>query len=305
MKRWRDVLAEAAHRHGVVTRRALLDAGLSEGGVDRLVADGRLVVLSPGSYQIAGSPDCLQARVLGVIDSLDGQAWASHRTAARLHGVKVHGPAGVIDILRLNGLSARHAGVQVHRTTRLLAHHVTMVDRVPVTTVPRTIFDLARRTGPKVLDRAVEHALRDRLCTVGSLYRVLAEMGGRGRPGTVKMRNVLVARGRDYIPTKSDMELVGRALLDDVPGIEWEVPMSDERGFIRSVDGRVAAAHLVVEFDGRTFHGRPADVDRDAAEDARLVVLGNVVQRLTWADLTVRAEATRALIDRLVQGGAA
>lgn len=174
-----------------------------------------------------------------------------------------------------------------------------------MTTVPRTIFDLARRTGPMVLDRAVEDALRHRLCTIGSLYRVLAELGGRGRPGTVKMRNVLVARGRDYRPTKSDMELVGRALLHDVPGIEWEVPMTDEQGFIRSVDARVAHAGLVVELDGRRYHGQPSDVARDAAEDARLVAAGNVVHRLTWADLTVRADATRALVDRLVRGGAA
>lgn len=156
-----------------------------------------------------------------------------------------------------------------------------------------------------VLDRAVEDALRHRLCTIGSLYRVLAELGGRGRPGTVKMRNVLVARGRGYRPTKSDMELVGRALLGDVPGIEWEVQMFDEQGFVRSVDARVAHARLVVELDGRTYHGQPSAIDRDAAEDARLVAAGNVVHRLTWADLTLRAEATRALIDRLVRGGAA
>ena len=81
--------------------------------------------------------------------------------------------------------------------------------------------------------------------------------------------------------------------------------LRDEQGFIRSVDGRVAHAHLVVEFDSRRFHGQPSDVARDADEDARLVALGNVVQRLTWDDLTVRADATRALIERLVAGGAA
>ena len=180
-----------------------------------MVTDGRLVVLGPGSYRVGGAPDCLEARVLGVIESLDGQAWASHRTAA-------------------------------------------------------------------VLDRAIEEALRARLCTIGSLYRVLAELGGRGRPGTVKMRSALATRGLDHRPTKSDLELIGRALLADLPGIEWEVPMADEQGFIRSIDARVAHAHLVVEFDGRAFHSRPEDVERDAAEAARLIALGNVVLRLTW-----------------------
>ncbi len=305
MKRWKDVLGEASRRHGVVTRRGLLAAGLSEGAVDRLVADGRLVVITAGAYRAAGAPDTLQSRVLGVVETLEGQAWASHRTAAVLHGIEVHGPPGAIDLVRPYGTSARRAGVQVHRSTRLLEHHVTVVDGVPVTSVSRTLFDLARRTGPRVLDRAVERALRNRLCTVGSLYRVVAELGGRGRPGTAKMREVLDRRGRGYVPTKSDLELVGRALLAEVPGIRWEVPMTDEQGFIRSVDGRIAHIGLVVEFDGTAFHSQPEDVARDAAEDARLVALGNVVQRLTWADLTVRADATRALIDRLVDAGAA
>ncbi len=305
MTSWDDLLRRAEARHGVVTRGELVAAGLSEGQVARLMGSGRLVRLGPSSYRLGGAPDCLEARVLGVLADLGGTAWASHRTAAALHGIKVHGPAGSIDITRPYGASANRGSVIVHRSTRVLDHHVMVVRQVPVTTVPRTIFDLARRTGPTVLDRAVEQALRDRLCTIGSLYRVLAELGGRGRPGTVKMRNVLARRGRDYVPTKSDMELVGRALLHDVPGIEWEVPMSDEQGFIRSVDGRVAHTRLVVELDGRRFHGQPSDVERDAAEDARLVAAGNVVQRLTWADLTVRADATRALIDRLVQGGAA
>jgi predicted transcriptional regulator of viral defense system len=302
---WSAVIDRAERKHGVVTRDELLAGGFSEGQVGRLTGDGRLVRIGPSTFRLGGVPDSYEARVLGAILDLGGTAWASHRTAARIHGIRAHGSAGVIDITRPHTTSANRGAVHVHRSTRVLDHHVTVVRQVPVTTVPRTIFDLARRTGPKVLDRAVEQALRDRLCTVGSLYRVLAEMGGRGRPGTVKMRNVLAERGLGYKPTKSDMELVGRALLHDVPGIEWEVPMSDEQGFIRSVDGRVARAGLVVAFDGRRFHSQPSDARADAAEDARLVAAGNVVQRLMWEDLTVRADATRALIDRLVHGGAA
>lgn len=289
----------------MITRDHLLAAGLSEGQIGRLTSEGRLVRLGPSTFRLGGAPDCFEARVLGAILDLGGTAWASHRTAAQMHGIPVHGPAGVIDITRPHTTSANRGAVHVHRSTRVLDHHVMVVRRVPVTTVPRTLFDLAWRTGPNVLDRAVEQALRHRLCTVGSLYRILAELGGRGRPGTVKMRNVLATRGLDYVPTKSDLELVGRALLADVPGIEWEVPFSDEQGFIRSVDSWVGHAHLIVEFDGREFHSQPSDLRRDAEEDARLVALGNVVQRLTWADLTVRADATRALIERLIHGGAA
>lgn len=300
---WTSVTTRASSRHGVVSYDEVLAAGFSKGQVETMVRCGRLVPIGPSAWRIGGVPDSLEARVLGVLLGLEGDAWASHRTAGRLGGIRVHGPADVIDITRPYGASARRGSVHIHRSTLVPAHHVTTVRGVPVTTVPRTLFDLARRTGPRGLDRMVEEALRDRLCTVGSLHRVLAELGGRGRPGTRKMRAALESRDVDYIPTSSELTAVGRAVVADVPGIEWEVPMSDERGFIRQVDALVRHARVVVEFDGARFHGQPSDVASDAEGDARLTAAGYVVERCTWTALTRRPEATRAVIDRLVGAG--
>lgn len=297
--------ARAEQRHGVVSLRDALAAGHSKGQVETMVRQGRLVPIGSSAWRLAGVPDSLEARVLGVVLGLDGDVWASHRTAARLWRLRVHGPAGVIDITRPYGASAKRGSVHTHRSTFVPEHHVTTVRGVPVTTVPRTLFDLARHTGPRLLDRAIEEALRARLCTIGGLHRVLAELGGRGRPGTRKMRAALGSRDVDYVPTSSELTAVGRAVMASVPGIEWEVPMSDERGYIRQVDALVRHARVVLEFDGDRFHGQPSDVTSDAEGDARLTATGHVVQRCGWIALTRRPDTTRALVDRLVESGVA
>ncbi len=305
MTDWGQLRAVAERRHGVVTTADLHAAGLSRRQVGAWSSRGRLVDIGPGVWRIAGTPDSFESQVLGAILGLDDDAWASHVTAARLWGLRLHGPLGAIELTRLYGCSTTRGAVRLHRSTLVPGHHVTVHRGVPVTTVPRTLFDLARRASPRLLDRAIEEALRSRLCTVGALHRVAIELGGRGRPGTRKMRTALESRGVDYIPTSSELTAVGRAVMATVPGIEWEVPMADHMGYIRTVDAFVRPARVVIEFDGSRYHDQPSDVSSDADGDDRLVAMGNVVHRLGWIALTRRPESTRAMVDRLVSRGAA
>lgn len=305
MVAWKTVLERAATAHGVVSTHELVAAGLSRGAITRLVGDGRLVDLGMGAWLVGGAPFTREARILGAIYGLEGDVWASHRTAAWLHRIPIYGPAGLIEVTRMYGVSANRGSLIVHRSTKAPPHHLTVVRGIPVSTVPRTMFDLARLTGPRVLDKAVEEVLRARLCTVGALHQVLAELGGRGRPGTVKMRTVLVGRDRNYIPTSSELTAVGRAVLAGIPGIEWEVRLSDEQGYVRQVDGCVRSARVVIEFDGDRYHEQPSDIAHDEATDARLEDAGYVVERLRWSALTRHPEACVAKVVRLVRGGAA
>lgn len=301
MTSWSQLMDHVSDRHGVVTRAELIGADLSDTQVDRLTSSGRLVIAGVGVFRVAGAPDSFEGRVLSAILGTESEVWASHRSAARLWGIRVPGPERPIEVSRPYGLSARRGGLRVHRTTYLPEHHRTMVRQIPVTTAARTLFDLARSTSPHLLDRAVEEALRDRLCTIGGLHRVLAELGGRGRPGTRRLRSILEHRDIDYIPTASELETVGRAVLGAIPGIEWEVAMSDGQGYLRRVDALVRSARVVIEFDGVTYHSQPTDIRRDNAGDARLIAAGYVVLRFGWIDLTSRPESVRATVDRLVK----
>ena len=294
MERWRELARAAEAAHGIVTSDELKAAGLSRSQVGRWVADGRLVDLGYGAFRIGGVPPSFAGAVLAAIRSFPDETWASHHSAARLLALPVWSPDDRIELTRPNGLSADRVVARVHRSTRLPAHHVTVVDGVPCTAGPRTVFDLARTTRPKALTRVIDVALHRRVATMESLYEVLYEMGGPGRPGTRRMRAVLAELGRGYVPPESGLEAVGMALLAGL-GFAWQVELSDGRGYIRRVDGLQRQAGLVVEFDGPHHHREPQrSLDRDG--DARLRALGLDVVRLTWADVTTDGPASLGLV---------
>lgn len=303
MDPWKQLMRKAEAIHAVVNRTELVAAGLSPGQVDRWREAGRLVDLAPGVYRMGGSPATFEARVMAAVLSYDGATWASHHTASRLLDLGVAGRDDLVHLTRPTVLSAQRTGVHVHRSTCLPDHHLTTVAGIPTTTAARTVFDLARTVGPHRLDRAIERATQRRLCTVATVYRVLYDLGGRGRPGTRRLREVLERWDADEPATESELDAVGRALLARVPGIEWQVPLSDERGYIRRVDGLLRSAALVIEFDGTDFHSTPSARDLDAYNDRRLMRQGYRVRRFDWTDLTRRADLTLAEIEHLVAPG--
>ena len=176
-----------------------------------------------------------------------------------------------------------------------------MLRGVPVTTPSRTIFDLARSTPPARLARVVKQAVHaDGIpCSIASLYRVLYDLGGQGRPGTRRMRRVLDAWDLGEPATESELDEIGRALMARIPDVRWQVEISDERGYIRRVDGLIDRIGVVLEFDSR-FHDDPAQRSLDIEGDRRLLRLGLVTRRDRWADLTRRGDLTLAELERLL-----
>lgn len=303
MERWKDLTREAERSFGVVTRDQLSGVGLSSRTIDRWSAEGRLVPMAHGVFRLGGVPPSFEADVVAALRVFDGDTWGSHHTAARLLALGVSGREHRIELTRPYGLSAKRSVARVHRTTHLPPHHLTNVGGIPITTASRTLFDLARTTGPTRLGRAVDAALLQRTATMGSLYRVLHDLGGRGRPGTRRMREVLDTRGLDHVPPESELEEVGMALLAGL-GFAWQVEMSDAQGYIRRVDALHRAGGLVLELDG-SQHDAPPQRALDLQGDRRLEALGLEVVRLRWVHVTRGSDATRAGLLRRVRSAAA
>lgn len=257
--------------------------------------------MARGTFLVAGAPVTFEARVLGAVSVHGTETWASHRTAAALWRVPGFPEDHRIDLLRPVDGSNERRGAVIHRSSSIPMEHVTVHRRIPLTTPARTLMDLAATIGTSRLERAVAESVRRGLCSDASLRVVLARLGGRGRPGTRRLRQVLEARD-PAVPTSSELEELARATIlgDGLTEPEWQVDLNDGEGWIGRVDGVFRSARLVIELDSREWHGQHTDLLEDARRDRRLTAAGYVVVRIRWSDLTHRSDAVLAQIRALL-----
>jgi hypothetical protein len=149
-------------------------------------------------------------------------------------------------------------------------------DGIPVTTVPRTLLDLAEVLPGDRLERAVEEADRLHLLHAKELSRMMER--SPGRHGLKLLRAVLEAY-RLPSHTRSELE---RAFLDVVQGAGLPPPTTNALVAGFEVDAVWLDRKVVVELDGFAYHGTRQAFERDRERDATLQIAGYRVLRLTW-----------------------
>jgi very-short-patch-repair endonuclease len=274
-----EVALLAEKHHGVFTFAHALGAGMTRHQVRRRVGDGRWLVFHQGVYRIAGTEATWRARLLAACWAGGTRAVVSGRSAAALHRL----PGGRPDIVEITcprWRRARHEGLVVHESKALDPIDVTEVDGIPVTTVARTLFDLGgrypRHLAVRMVEMALEHALRMQMVTIAELEQTVRRLSRRGRPGGPVLRQLLEARSDRRRPTESVMEtkllqaLRARGLPEPVP--QFEVRVGD--AFVARVDLAYPDARIAVEYDSDEFHtGRDATA-RDRSRRHALIAAG-------------------------------
>src|SRR3954467_1254696 len=135
-------------QHGVVTRRELLALGIPRSTIYEWRARGLLHDLHVGVYAWGHSAVSWHGRCVAAL-LLGGEGAAiSHAAAAVLHGLMA--PRPTLDVIS----SHRRKGdgtLRVHRGS-LAAYEITEREGIRVTTVERTLFDLA---DPRLVTEAI------------------------------------------------------------------------------------------------------------------------------------------------------
>ncbi|HKG37304.1 MAG TPA: DUF559 domain-containing protein [Solirubrobacterales bacterium] len=200
------------------------------------------------------------------------RALLSHISAAHLWDLAPT-TAAVAHVTVPHGVR-RHRGIRLHRSRTLTDEDHALVDAVPVTSVARTLLDLAS-AAPARLDRALEQAERlglfDRLAVESLLDRC-----GR-HPGAGRLRRGLAF----YLPlpfTRSELERRFLRLVDDA-GLPPPAANTVLAG--HEVDMLWADRRLVIELDGFEHHRTRAAFERDRRRDEDLKLAGFDVVRLT------------------------
>lgn len=274
------MLALAERQHGVVSRAQLLAAGVSRDQIDKRVACGRLLVIHRGVYAVGHRVLTREGRWMAAVLAGGSDAAVSVRAAAAMRGL--HPPTGLIDVTVPRSRRPRR-GLCFHRAA-LPADEITVVDGIRVTTVPRTLFDLAGVQPRPRVEKAINEAEVRRLWDPLSLQDMLDRHPGA--PGAATIRAVLEAGRIGDSLSASELELRFLAFLDD-----QRLPRPDANAAIhlghRHADGDMVwpSARLIVELDGRGVHDTRAAFEADRERDRRLLVAGWRVVRITWRQL--------------------
>ncbi len=207
----------------------------------------------------------------------------SHRSAADLLDLRASHRAA-IDVM--TATHRRVAGVEIHRSRTLNPADTTIVDGIPCTNVARTLLDLAGVVSRDRVDRALEQAEAMNVLNVRALTDQL-----RRNPtsaGVANLRHALDDHAPGVAPAESVMEerFLALCAAARLPAPERQVHLDLGDGDAPLRADFVWSRHrLIVETDGRRFHGTRRAFEHDRRRDQRLLRAGWRVIRLTWRQL--------------------
>ena len=212
------------------------------------------------------SPEAEHLRLIrATVPEVASSSVFSHTSAAVLHGLPV--PADVLDVVTMIRTTPGHGDGTTHlrvRNTALLREHITELEGLPVTTLERTICDVARLS-PFEWGVAGADGRLGASADVAELHRIL-RLHPRLQRVSVAKRAIAVADGRAESPAES---------LSRVQMMRWNVPapvlqyeVIDENGvLVARTDFGWPELGLVGEVDGKAKYGRllkPGEKAEDA-----------------------------------------
>jgi hypothetical protein len=222
----------------------------------------------------------------------------SHRSAAALWGVLP--PSSIApEVTRPRKFRSR-PGLRVHRSA-MRSDEVTCVDGIPVSSVPRTLFDIAAITNRRQVEKAFNEVevcgLTDRLSVPDLLERY------PGRRGSATLKAILMEADQVRGVTRKELEERFVAVLAgaDLPRPQRNVDLAVGDRFFE-VDCLWREQRLAVELDGRATHGTARAFEGDREKDRLLLVDGWHMVRITWRQLRDDAPAVVADLRRLLRG---
>jgi very-short-patch-repair endonuclease len=280
-------LAQTASRqHGVVARAQLLALGMDRNAIAYRRRVGRLHALHRGVYAVGHPRLSPEGRFMAAVLAAGPGAVLSHRSAGVLWGLLANRDDAV-DVTVVRQLHQRR-GVRVHRVRSLAPADRTREAGIPVTTVARTLLDLADVADERTLRRAARQAYVDRRVDEATLTRQLAR--APGRRGAPHLKALL---GPGAAPTRSELEDRLLALLRE-HGLPQPAVNVAPPGLQRhvEVDFLFEEPRVVVEADGARYHDDPLARHHDAERQAMLEAAGYRVLRVTWDQVTRRADET-------------
>jgi very-short-patch-repair endonuclease len=291
----------AARQSGVVARRQLMALGVSETVIRARLRRRLLVRLHRGVYAVGHAQLRREGHWFAAVLAAGDGAVLSHRDAAALHLLRPNDRER-IDVTT-SGRAASTTAIVVHQTTVLTGEDVTAIGsiRLPVTTVARTLVDLAGVVPPSQLARALSQAEQLNELDVAAIERALDRTRERPGRGHRTMRAALADhRAAGAQLTRPELEDRFAQLLAAV-----DAPRPRRNATVAGVevDAYGAEQRLVVELDGYAYHHTRRAFQRDRSKTNDLTLAGFTVLRFTHRDIVLAPDGVADRVARALSVG--
>lgn len=206
--REKELAALANRQLGVVARRQLLDLGIGERTIERWLAVGRLHRIDHGGYAVGHTNTSQRGRWLAAVLAVHDEAVLSHVSAAAHWGLM--GARGPVDVTSPSGNQGRRRwpGIRLHRCRFHAAGEWTERGGIPVTSVARTLFDLAEAVSFEHVGKAWEEADRLKLLRLREV-EVICEHGYGRRALRPTRRLLAEARAAETVRSPLEERFLG------------------------------------------------------------------------------------------------
>jgi very-short-patch-repair endonuclease len=267
-----------------------VDAGLTPEAIKQRVRRGTLLREHRGVYRLGHRAPSLEARYLAAVWACGERAVLSGRAAARLLGlIKCRPPLPEVTA----PTERRVEGVITHRSLRMGPRDSMLWNGIPVTTVARTLVDIAGDTPADELAQACHEAGVKYRTTPRDVDAVLARW--LGAPGARKLRRIMSG---DERVTLSKLE---SGFLRRLRQARLPLPRTNRPAGGRFVDCRWPDYRLTVELDSYRFHNSRRSWEQDRRREREAYARGDQFRRYTWTDVSENPELMLAELQALLQ----
>jgi hypothetical protein len=259
---------------GIVTHAELLEDGLTAGEIKHRVKSGSLIRKHHGVYRAGHCAPSVEADYMAAVKAGDKATLLGGLAATHIWRLTQRPPPRPEIV---SPSQHRIPGVITHCSRSLDHRDATEFRGIPITTVPRTIVDVASSMAEDELARLCHEANVQYGTTPAQIERVLARRPNA--PGARKLRRVI------HGDVRVALSRLESRFLERLRGEGLPLPITNRPAGGRRVDCRWPEHRLTVELDSYRFHNSRHSWKRDRQREREAYARGDEFRRYTWDDV--------------------
>lgn len=274
----------AASQHSVFTRRQATQLGISSRRIATAIRAGWLEEVTPTVVRVRASSSTWEQAVSAAVLAGGGWAAASHRTAARLHGLDGFDRCPAVELSIDRAHRWLWTGAVAHHVKALEPCDLVRIDGIRCTGLARTLADLGSVVPADDVGRALTSARR-RNVKLGWLRDTAERLHRPGQSGTgILLRHLDAIPFEGQVPASWFEELLARCLdHPSLPSFVLQHSIRDAHGrFVARVDLAFPSVKLGLEAHSREFHFGPQQSEHDEDRDLCAAACGWELLYLGW-----------------------